>query len=255
MSEPKGAVRNGDNWVLTANDEQLLQAEEVIWVEDMFALRAELDDRYPCEDVRLSRLKENYQGYTVYDEPVLKTTDVETAIAVAMERGSIKVLDSYQYSGKYDELLKRGVVLQGSELIFDPKRSKRIIRERAARELKRWVTTADIRRCVWAISRIVTNLGYSSAPMNDCGTRSNALFSLRAGLTMMNQAFGKGSYKRMETFQWLVKEWRLKKEVSGKVFRESGHGVFADFMDGIKRLPKVAPSEKWAAGKKLELFV
>lgn len=267
MPEPTaylGAVRNGPanephSWSMTNDHKRLLDAddEEVIWADDVHAVAAILQMRYPePAHPKFAHVVPNAWGVNVQPVAKVLTKDNEELAALTKQFGKIETWD-YVSAHSFD-WAAHGIVFDGGKtLVYDPKEVKRRRNKIEQRVQKTQVTLDELRSCLYAFQRALCyndkgkRKGWSATAFNGCVDRGTTISILLGAIAIFNLTFGKqhgrSAYKKFGAFQKLVRKWRERRVPSNKVYRENGQEDFADFMDKLAngRLPKEVPATEF----------
>ena len=277
-------IKQGNRWDATEDKQRILDAEEGNYV---FAETSQdaadhinkyMNKLYPDFDIVATNSnyyaqRQNAESLIVFDPPRLNMhIGVNRGVELVKEHKEILVINSWKLahtwekeSGKY--LQEFGIIRNGDFFTYDLTKAKSQYLSIKKRdnyhpvEKKNYITLYHIERAVYAIEhgikklvtekylKISIDVPYWDREAKKELKKKAACIKFMELCNLMNQMFGKFSYRQLDKFQEFKKLWKEKKPISAKntyVIQE-----FFDFMqiEITRQKPKARKlKNRWLKG-------
>jgi len=250
MGQVKAYVLENMNWWRPSDNLNYilsLKDDYVIWETDPEAVKAILDSRYPTEHSDMVLVEEisdycrsGIPSFTVYDVPHYVGDSIETALERARHYGAI-VIESYRiirefyYADKHPDDV---FFTDHTTLVYDPAKAKKKKRRKLSIKTSRPMKRQYIVAVMSEMSSTIKEEFKGYVLKFDFAHRHQSAI-VRGFLEMLPifvLIFGKNSYRQLESFQTLVREWKMSKKTVPHYMDINED--FTKFMEREAALPK-----------------
>ncbi len=243
---------SGESWALT-NDTKLLSeadSDDILWVDNLATLRAELETRHPQPHPSLKVLSENVHSVSidVLKYPQYEGENPEEIYALSKEFGRIQVLGGgHTRTKKWEEYtpIAKECRVWGQYfqkwVEYNPVLVKKKYKAKAERLAKAFVTCRELQDVANKTARHM----WAHIELKGCSVTCSLHESMKKmtqHLAVFNMLFGKQAHRKWEPFQKLCLQWKSRAKNNGDRFKETPElEKFAEWMDkeAKKRLPPV----------------